>query len=84
MRYCLSIKSSHELANGDPNPAEANAAWVYHDGNEAGPFTTEVVTQRLNAGHWPAHAVAGLNDRTTWFTAAEWLEKTKSGTAARN
>ena len=59
--------------------------WVYHDGNEEGPFTTEAFIQRLNGGQWPANAIVALNDRTIWSTTAACLEKIQAeAAAARN
>ena len=70
---------------GSPNPDEAHDVWVYHDGNEEGPFTTEAFIERLNGGQWPANALVALNDRTVWSTTAGCLEKLQAeATAARN
>ena len=70
---------------GSPNPDEAHDVWVYHDGNEEGPFTTAAFIQRLNGGQWPANAIVALNDRTVWSTTAACLDKIQAeAEAARN
>lgn len=69
---------------GSPNPDDAQWVWVYHDGNEEGPFTTEAFVERLNLGQWPANAIVALNDQTFWSTAAACLEKVQAEAAARN
>ena len=69
---------------GDPNPEGANSAWVYQDGTEEGPFSWDVLSQRLMVGQWLPNAIVGFNDRTTWSTATACLEKIQAEAASRN
>ena len=69
---------------GPPNPDDAHRVWIYHNGIEEGPINVEDFNQRLLAGQWPPNAVVGLDDQTTWFTVAAFLEKIQAEAAARN
>ena len=58
-----------------PDPDEAAAVWVYHDGTEEGPFTPDEFTQRLNACTWRRNSIVGLNNRTKWTTTGDcWTQ----------
>jgi len=85
LRHQEGVWSCNLVRNmGAPNPHEANTVWVYHDGNEDGPFTAEAFVQRLQAGQWQPNAILALNDRTIWSTAADYLAKLQADAAARN
>ena len=69
---------------GAPNPDDAQRVWVYYDGSEEGPFNAEEFNQRLASGQWPPNAIVGLNDQTSWLTAADCLDKLQAEAATRN
>jgi len=67
-----------------PNPDDAHRIWVYHNGVEEGPINREDFNRGMLAGQWPANAIVGLNDQTTWSTIATCLEKLQAEVAIRN
>ena len=69
---------------GDPEASAADSVWVYHDGDEQGPFTMEAFKAGLTTGRWPANAMVGLNDRTVWSSVTEYLAKVQADAATRN
>jgi len=69
---------------GKPNPDDALFAWVYHDGNEDGPFNPEEFNQRLISGQWPLNAIVSINDQTSWSTEAACVDRIQAEAAGRN